>query len=46
MSGDPQGKVSVEDRDLSPAWHLRAVLVIAAVLGVAYVLAVNLVLKK
>jgi hypothetical protein len=42
---EPDIQVSVEDRDLSPAWHLRAVLIIAAVLGIAYVLAVNLVLK-
>jgi cytochrome c-type biogenesis protein CcmH/NrfG len=45
MSNDPEIQVSVEDRDLSPGWHLKAVLVIIAVLGIAYVLAVNWVLK-
>jgi hypothetical protein len=45
MSSDPEIQVSVEDRDLGPYWHVRAVLIIVAGLGVAYVLAVNLVLK-
>lgn len=45
MSEQDQNGLSVEDLEASPAWHLKAVVVIVAVLLVAYVLAVNLVLK-
>jgi cytochrome c-type biogenesis protein CcmH/NrfG len=45
VSNQEQNGLSVEDLDASPGWHLKAVVVIIAVLLVAYVLAVNLVLK-
>jgi hypothetical protein len=45
MSTDPDIQVSVDDREASPAWHLRALAVIIVVLAVAYKVAVSLVLK-
>ena len=36
---------AIEDRDLGAGWHLKAVAVIIVVLGVAYVVAVKMVLK-
>ena len=44
MSGQDDG-ISVEDMEANPSWHLRAVGIIIACLLLAYVLAVNLVLK-
>ena len=44
MSGDGS-QVSVEGREASPGWHLKAVLIIVVLLALAYVVAVNLVLK-
>ena len=42
---EPDIQVSVEGREASPGWHLRVVGVIIVILLIAYVLAVNLVLK-
>ena len=42
---DQEPRISVYDREASPRWHLKALAVIVVVLLVAYVLAVNLVLK-
>ena len=42
---EPDIQVTVEDLEASPSWHLRVVGVIIVVLLIAYVLAVNLVLK-
>ncbi len=45
MSKSDESGISVEDRDVKPGWHLKALAVIIAVLLVAYVVAVNMVLK-
>jgi hypothetical protein len=45
VSQEPDIQVSVDDREASPAWHLRVVIVIIVVLAVAYKVAVSLVLK-
>ncbi len=45
MSSQDESGISVEDLEASPGWHLKAVAIIIAVLLVAYVLAVNLILK-
>jgi hypothetical protein len=45
MSPEPDNRVSVDDREASPGWHLRAVIIIVIILAVAYEVAVRMVLK-
>ncbi len=45
MSNEPASQVSVDDRETSPGWHLRAVIIIVIVLAIAYEMAVRMVLK-
>lgn len=45
MSQQDENGLSVEDLEAGPGWHLKALAIIIAGLLVAYVLAVNLVLK-